>query len=274
MGKSAPPPPDYTGAAEAQGKSSQANIAQQTAANRPNQNTPFASSQWVQGPDGQWHQTTGFTGQLGDAANGLQGQIAQNFGQPMMTGDAARNQAISATYDQMASRLNPQFQQGQSQLDAQLANQGLSPGSAAYRQAESQFARNKNDAFQGAANNAVQQGLQAQNLTFNQNLAARNAPLQELQGVAGFLGMPGFQGAGAADPTQYLAAALGLGNYNLQNAQMQNQALVGLFSGLGSLAGGGLGALLGGAAPMGGMAGGAAPASMMTGGMSPGNFML
>ena len=273
MGKSAPPPPDYTGAAEAQGRSSQANINQQTQANRPNQNTPWASSQWVQGPNGQWTQQVGFNGQLGDAANSLQAQMAQNYGQPMMSGDAARDQAINATYNQMASRLNPQFQQGQSQLDTQLANQGLSPGSAAYRQAESQFARNKNDAMQGAMNNAVQQGLEAQNLTFNQNMAARNMPGQELQQLAGFLGMPGFQGAGAADPTQYLAAALGLGNYNLQNAQMQNQALGGFLGGLGQLGGVGLGALLGGAAPMGGSSG-AAPASMMSGGMPPGNFML
>lgn len=246
MGKSAGQAPDYTGAAQKQAASSQQAIGQQTAANRPDQSTPFAQSQWVQGPDGQWHQQTGFTGALGGAATGLQGQIANNFAQPLDTGTQARDQAINATYNQMASRLNPEFQLKQSQLDTQLANQGLSPGSAAYRNAEAQFARGRNDAYQGAMNNAVQQGLAAQNLTFNQNLAARNNPLQELQGLGGFLAMPGFQRAGAADPTAYLQAAGLLGNYNLGNAQQENQVLGSALGGLGQAGGLALGGFLGG----------------------------
>lgn len=56
-GKSdAPPAPDYKGAAEATGQSSLAAINAQTQANRPNINTPFGSSQWSQGPGGNWTQ--------------------------------------------------------------------------------------------------------------------------------------------------------------------------------------------------------------------------
>lgn len=246
MSKSAGPPPNYQGAAQQQAKSSQQATQQQTQANRPDQNTPFAQSQWVQGPDGQWHQSTSFSGPLAGAATGLEGQIASNFGSPLDNGTAARDQAVNATYNQFASRLNPRFSLKQEQLDTQLANQGLAPGSAAYRQAQAQMSRDRNDAFQSAANNAVQQGLQAQNLTFNQNLAARNMPLQELQGLGGFLAMPGFQRAGAADPIQYLQAAGLLGNYQLGDAQQQNQAVGGLLGGLGQAGGLALGGYLGG----------------------------
>lgn len=237
MGKGVPDAPDYKGAAQQQAASSQQNTQAQTVANRPNQNTPFASSQWVQGPDGQWHQQTSFSGPMQGIVNSLQGQAAQAVNAPLDNGTAARDQAINATYNQMASRLNPQFQQQQSQLATQLANQGLAPGSAAYRQAQAQFARGKNDAFQGAMNNAVQQGLAAQNLTFNQNLAARRLPLQELAGMRGYLSMPSFATAGKADALQALAAAMAQGNFSLQQSDMQNKILGDTFSSLGGLIG-------------------------------------
>lgn len=48
MGKSSPPPPDYTGAAEATGASQLDAIAAQTRANRPNVTTPWGSQTWRQ----------------------------------------------------------------------------------------------------------------------------------------------------------------------------------------------------------------------------------
>ena len=234
----------YINAAQAQAASSAHNVGQQTQANRPDQVTPFAQTQWHQNPDGSWTQSTGFSGALGNAVSGLQGQLAQNFAQPFDNGTAAGQQAFTAAYNQSLSRLDPRFNQGQEQLETKLANEGLSPGSQAYRQAMDNFARNKNDAYQSALNNATLTGAQLQNQTFAQNMAARNMPLQELQGLGGFLAMPGFERAGMADPTQYLAAYMGLNNYNLQNAQMQNQAMGGFLGGIGDLAGMGLGGYL------------------------------
>ena len=49
MSKSAPPAPDYTGAAQAQGQASKDVTTQQIWANRPNQTTPFGSSTWQAG---------------------------------------------------------------------------------------------------------------------------------------------------------------------------------------------------------------------------------
>ena len=55
-GKSGPAAPDYRGAAEEQGQSSIAAIEAQTKANRPNQYTPFGSSEWQQDAGGNWRQ--------------------------------------------------------------------------------------------------------------------------------------------------------------------------------------------------------------------------
>jgi hypothetical protein len=45
--KSTPPPPDYTGAANAQAQASRENLNTQNFANRPNINTPFGSESWT-----------------------------------------------------------------------------------------------------------------------------------------------------------------------------------------------------------------------------------
>ena len=47
---SAPPPPDYAAAAKETAAGNAANLAQQTAANRPNQVTPWGSSTWSKTP--------------------------------------------------------------------------------------------------------------------------------------------------------------------------------------------------------------------------------
>lgn len=57
-GKSAPKAPDYTAAAEQQGKSSMEVTKYQTQANRPNIVTPWGSQTWTGGADNNWTQTT------------------------------------------------------------------------------------------------------------------------------------------------------------------------------------------------------------------------
>lgn len=239
--KNAPPPPNYQSTANTQHQQSVNDTNSQTGANRPDQSTPFASSGWTKGPDGQWHQSVGFGGPMAGAARTLQNQFAQGLNSPLQTGDQARNQAISAMYGQATSRLNPEWSQRAEQLNSQLANQGLDPNSQAYRTAQQQFGQQRNDAYNSALNSAIGNGNQAQALTFAQNLEARREPLQELGGLQGFLNMPGFNAAGRADPLQALAAAIASGNYNLNAWQGQNQAqgdaMGGLGSFLGSLAG-------------------------------------
>lgn len=243
MGKQAPAPPNYKGAAEAQGASSATNTAAQTNANRPNQSTPFGSSSWVQGPDGKWTQSSSLAGPLGGAATNLNEQAAGNLGAPMDwnqfgkldDGSAAREQAIESSYNASTRRLDPQWQQRETQMRSQLANSGLDPNSEAYRNASRELNTNRNDAYSSAMSEAIRGGTAAQSATFQQNLQARQQqimevlkqrgmPVEELQGLMGFMKMPGFMGAGSADPTQFLAAAGMQGNAALQKWIAENQA--------------------------------------------------
>lgn len=239
----APPSQDLTGAAQNQADSSRTAVDAQTMANRPDQTNAFGSStKWNQGPDGRWTMSQGFGGPLAGAAQGLQGQVASAFGSPMMTGDQARDQAINASYGQATSRLDPQWQQRESQMRSQLMNQGLDPTSEAFQTEMGNLGRSRNDAYGSAMNSAIGQGNEAGQAVFNQNMMARQMPLQNLVAMGGLLEQPGFSQAGSADPTQALAAALGTNSYNLQNKQMQNEFWTDLIGGLAGAGGKALGA--------------------------------
>lgn len=105
MGKgSAPPPPDYVGAAQLQGEVSKENLNMQNYANRPVQNTPFGSVTWnttpVRDPATgqvvtQWTQNTtlapglqqaledqmGIQAGRSDLASNFMGRVASEYGQ-------------------------------------------------------------------------------------------------------------------------------------------------------------------------------------------------
>lgn len=193
------------------------------AANRPDVNGPFGNIDWTKNQDGTWTMNQGFTGPLGGVAGSLQSQLAGIWGQPMMTGDKARQQAIEAAYGQSTSRLDPRFAREEEALRTRLVNQGLDPQSEAYVQALREFGLNKNDAYSSAMNSAIGQGTAAGQAVFNQDMQARNAPLQELIGLKGLL--PGQGGASGGD---YMSA---LQNQQQQQAS-QNQFWTDLLGGL------------------------------------------
>jgi hypothetical protein len=99
MGKKskAPPPPDYTKLAEQTAASNKAAMDQQTVSNRPNQNNPYGSSQWEQGPGGQWTQNVtlnpaeqaqldrqrGLQAGMTTAASGLLGNATDSLSKPL-----------------------------------------------------------------------------------------------------------------------------------------------------------------------------------------------
>lgn len=256
MGKSAGQAPNYQGAAQQQAQSGQQAVQAQTQQNRPNIQTPFSFQNWTTGPDGTPQLSTGFGGGLGAGADSLANQAGSALGQgldpslfgPAMTGDAARNQAIGASYDAATSRLDPTWDRRESMERTQLANQGLDPNSEAYRNQTAATGRDRNDAYTQAMRSAIDSGTSAGSAVFGQNLSAhqqgitdaltqRNAPLSELQQLQGLTQTPQFNTAGAWDPTQYLQAAMGQGNYQLQDAQQQNQVLGSAMQGLFSMAG-------------------------------------
>lgn len=126
-------------------------------------------------------------GRVGDALSQtltdptLQSQIGGDFNSTVQN-------AQNAAYNQATSRLDPQYAIEDEQLQSRLANEGLSQNSAAYQNAMGTYNRAKTDAYQTAQNNAVTQGLAAQNQGFSQSAQqgqfANTAAQQGLQNQA------------------------------------------------------------------------------------------
>jgi hypothetical protein len=189
----------FVQAAQANAQGNLAGALQATSANRVNQQTPFGGLQYQQtGTDAQgnpiWSANQTIAQPYQNAINSLSGQIQQNFAQPFdvsqyqnqMVGQGPQFQGVGQApnlqtsvqgtgmegWDKatglLMSRLNPQIQQQNEASDAQLANQGIMPGSEAYKRAKTQIAQQQNDLL----NQAQLAGSQIQNQMFNQNLAA------------------------------------------------------------------------------------------------------
>jgi hypothetical protein len=88
-------------------------------------------------------------------------------------------QAQKAAYDTQAGYLNPQFQQKQSDLTQQLADQGITAGSSAYDRAQGDLGRQETLAYQQAQDAAVQAGNQEQQALFGENLQSRQQGVNE-----------------------------------------------------------------------------------------------
>lgn len=176
MGKDAPAPPDYRGAAEETAASDLAMLELQTQANRPTQNTPWGTSTWEQGEGGDWTQNVSLNpeqqralnAQLGmqtgrsEMASGMMGRVGEEFGDvmdwsqfqelagPVQGGSGYNEQAGEALYGRATSRLDPRFSQRREQSEAALRNQGLRPGDEAYDTAMANLGREETDAYQQA----------------------------------------------------------------------------------------------------------------------------
>jgi hypothetical protein len=250
-----------------------------TQANRINQNTPYASLNYVQGVDANGNPTWTANQQLAQplqtALGNIQGQLAQSTANPF---DASQYQAQTGQgytgmegWDKATGlinqRLQPQIEQSQERLQAQLANQGIVPGTEAYNRAMTQQGQKTNDLLTQAqlAGSQVQNQLQGQSLAqqqannaalqqnYTQALQQRNMPLQQL-GAFQSATTPGYINpytqAAVAGP-DYLGAyttsnAAQIAAQNAANAKTANTQ-AGLY-GLGSaalLGGGGIGGLLG-----------------------------
>jgi hypothetical protein len=192
MGKSsAPPTPDYKGAAE-----------QTAAGNRVNQVTPYGSLTYSAPSSGNsadpWTQTINLspTGQqlldmqnqtslgLGALQNkGLMGVQGSMDNMPNINGLPARQVNPGQTaQDAILARMMPILDKQHDRLDNQLANQGITLGSDAYKTSQDQFGRQANDAISQAAlqgidvgQQARQQGMQEQNFYATEPLNILNA---------------------------------------------------------------------------------------------------
>ena len=149
------------------------------------------------------------TAQGGPMAPGLQGQLdTSNLAAMPVNAGMTAQQAIM-------SRLDPQLQRQRSQLETQLANQGLVRGGEAYNAAVTEQQQQENDLRTQAA-------LQGINL----DMAARQQGLGEAQARGGFANQSALAGFGAgqqATGAQNAAIAQNA-QIALQSGQFANQA--------------------------------------------------
>ena len=207
-----------------------------------------AQDRWAMGDDQRREYNLSRDAQRGGGMGGYSGFPA------LPTADtAARQHSEDSAYQAATSRLDPQWNQRQAAMETQLRNQGLAPGGEAYTNAARDFNFGRNDAYQQAQANAVNQGLTNQQAQFNMGLAAnqtglqeamalRNQPLNELNALrsSSQVSNPQFgnipQQQTTAGPNMMGAAQaqsgydMGLFNQQAQNANAFNSGLFSLGS--------------------------------------------
>lgn len=267
MGKdspSAPPPPDYAGAAQQTAAGNLEAARAQTAANRVNQVTPYGSLTYTQnpgyGPDGGWTATQTLSPvqqQLLDQQNKTSLGLSSLADRGLGYVDKALSNNITMAdlpasminpgqtgQDALMARFQPQIDQSHKALEAQLANQGIVQGSEAYDNAMRTQTQSENDLRMQAALNGINVGQNAQNQQMSLKTALQNQPVNMLNAVRTgsqvtnptFTSVP-LQGQTAGP--DMLGAAQGQNQYNmgLYNSEVAgNNASMGLF---GTLAGAG-----------------------------------
>lgn len=265
---SAPAAPDYTGAAQAtaQGNLDAARTA--TAANRVNQVTPYGNLDYaITGTDPYgnptWTATTSLSdvGQqllnnqnqtslgLGSAINAQLGQVQNVMGQGFNPNLPSTGMNPGQTYQEAyMQRLAPQIEQNRNSLQAQLANQGIEPGTKAYENAMRIQGQKENDLLLGATTQGFGVGSQANQQAFNQELTKYNMPLNTLSALrtGAQVQNPSFVNSANQATTSGAdllgAAQMGynaqMGDFNAKNAAQAgfNSGLMGLGGTLGAAA--------------------------------------
>lgn len=150
-------------------------------------------------------QLSGGPGMLGHISTGLDYSNAPNVPTDF---NQATQQAQDAVYKQATSRLDPQWQNNENDMNARLANQGITQGSEAWQRAQDEFGRQKTDAYNQANYSSIGAGNQLEGQLYGQALAGRQQAVGEDTTAAQF--------GNTAQAQQYAQA--------LQNAQFGNTA--------------------------------------------------
>lgn len=251
---SQPATPDYVGAANATAQGNLEATRAAAQANRVNQYTPYGSLEYsktpgLSDPDAGWNQTVNLSpvGQqlldysnesalgLGAQTNQALGRVDQALSQPFDYGSVEDTQ--DAAYKSFTSRLDPEWNTRQQQMDTQLANQGIPVGSEAYQNAMRSFNQGRNDAYQQATIGAINTAPQ----TYQLAQALRSQPLNELNALRTgsqvqnptFSNVP--QQATTSGP-DLLGATNAQGQFDIGNVNARNAQQANTNQGLASLA--------------------------------------
>jgi hypothetical protein len=239
---SQPQAPDPTATAAAQAKYNEQAAEQQAELNNVNQQTPFGSLTYQQtgtNPDGTpiFTGTTSYTPQMqallntgistetgiANAANSLIGNLGQSLTQAPNLDPSAITKTAMANEQQYMS---PFFTQQQSNLNSQLQNQGILPGSQAYANAQQQLQENQGNVM---ANSYATIEPQA----FAQAVESYQLPIQTLGTLLGESQPANLNSSLVNTPQENVAAPnyeqLAEQNYQQQMANYNN-TMSGLFS--------------------------------------------
>jgi hypothetical protein len=99
---------------------------------------------------------------------------------------AARDQTMNAEYSKGARYLDSQYGQQEQALSAKLANQGIAPGSAAYKQAMQDFGDQKARDYGNLRDSSIGLGNTELNNSFSRGLQARQQGVNEITGQGQF----------------------------------------------------------------------------------------
>jgi hypothetical protein len=151
---------------------------------------------------------------------GPSGNIQTDVGPNDFSADARR--VADSVYNQATSRLDPQFRQQDSDMQAKLAAQGISNNSDAYRREYDNFNRTRNDAYNQANYSAIQAGANEQSRLFGLDLQRGNFHNQaQDQQYTQNLGAGEF--GNNAQTQQFQNTMAGTGFNNQAGAQQFNQ---------------------------------------------------
>jgi len=206
-GGSAPPAPDYTGAAQAtaQGNKEAAIAAQ--AGNMINQYTPYGSVEYTQrgeiagtpqysqtvtlSPEQQaaYQKDVAMNAALQDIGSQGLGYVQEALNKPLSFADMQslgtpgqiQQAATDAAYQNAMRYTEPRMQREQSRLENQLANQGITRGSEAWNAAMQDAAAQRENVYGQAQNQAYLQGLQGAQQAYQQGLGTRQQQIAEAQ---------------------------------------------------------------------------------------------
>lgn len=275
MGKSsAPPTPDYVGAANATAAGNLDMARLQTEANRVNQITPYGSLTYSQDPNNQdsWTQTQTLSPQA-QATLDKQMQLSDKYADvanigfdktrsllenPELDMSGLPSRAINVgqtAQDAILSRLRPQLDSREEALRTRLANQGIALGSEAYGKEMTAAGQNRNDLEMQAALQGINLDQANRSAALQEQAYMQDRPLNLINALrtGGQVQSPQFQQFAQQALTQgpnTLGATQAqyegdLANYNAEQASSPLNGLLGLGGTIMGLGTGG-GATLGG----------------------------
>lgn len=257
---SAPPAPDYVGAANAQGQANVTAAQAQASLNNPNISSPYGNQSVTYQPTGPNGDQQAYINQtltpaaqsaldsqqqvqqqLGGLAQQSIGQVKGVLGTPFQyNGPQFPVNAGQTAYDAQMKLLQPQIDQSQAALTQKLANQGITPGSEPYGNATRDWGQQVSSLQDQAALQGVTLQQQSAQQSLANQLALYNQPLNQVSALlsGSQIQAPQFQqygGGGAIGAAPVAQAATNQGNYNTALYNSQQQGMGGLFGALGQV---------------------------------------